>query len=298
MKNTGTKIKKAFPTFLLSFLKSLLSSFFEGMPLFHRQKLSHLLNEKEEDGFSSFLSVTLPRLLATACAVTVFFYIPIDMMLERYHTGIYGGMGIMALLFLIAEVYEFIKEKQKDKRHLLASLILFVIFFSLSFSLHYLPLKTPEEESMIPFLLMALLSLSSFLSSFSGISSFSILFFLGQYSYFSSYLRKTVYEGMKGWLFLFVILFFGYFIGRTFYLFFQGKLKNLSSEKHSINASLFLSGILYLAIDKIKAPWYFDSETITITAQNITLITTLFVFLIVGGILIYPTFRKKKEEEK
>lgn len=72
----------------------------------------------------------------------------------------------------------------------------------------------------------------------------------------------------------------------------------LTMEKHGINLALLLSGFLLLVTDRLKAPWYFDSEVITITAQNITLVATLISFLLISAILVFPVFRKKKGDEE
>ncbi len=297
MKKIESQEKTSFSLILLNFLKGLFSSFFDCLPFFDGKRLKQILSLEKENHFASFFSLTIPTLVATAISVSVFFFIPVDYMIERYHTSIYAGIGIMALLFLAAEIYETIKDRTKEKKHLIASGILFAIFFVLSFTIRYIPFKAVEEESILPFLLLLLLSFSSFLSSFSGISSFSILMFFANYTTFASYLNKTVYGGIKNWLFVFVILFLSYFIGKAFYLFFQDKLDKLTMEKHSVNIALLFSGFLLLVTDRLKAPWYFDFEVITITAQNITLVTTLFAFLLISAILVFPVFRKKKGDE-
>lgn len=285
------KTKQNTLSVFLSFMKGLLIGFFDCMPFFQTKRLEKALHREEENGFQSFLKHTITEMFAMAIAVSVFFFIPMEMMIERYHTGIYAGIAIMILVFMVAEIYEIIKEKDKIK--LLPFLLTFFLVLILSFSFYYIPFKKASEESIIPFLIFIALAFCSFISSFNGISLFTPIFFLDFFTYFAKYMNTLLYSGMKNYIFLFLILFAGIFTGRVFYLFYQDKLDQFTMEKKASNLALSFSGFLLLCIYKIKAPWFFDSTTITVMAQNITLITTLISFFTVSLVLTLPTYKKK-----
>ncbi len=291
MENETTK-QKTLSAFL-SFMKGLLIGFFDCMPFFQTKRLEKALHREENNGFQSFVKHTITEMIAMAIAISVFFFIPLDMMLERYHTGIYAGMGVMILVFIIAEVYEIIKNKDRIK--FLPFLLTLALVFVLSFSFYYIPFKKAGEESIIPFLIFIALSFSSFISSFSGISLFTPIFFTGLYTYFAEYMNSLLYSGMKNYIFLFLFLFISLFTGRVFYLFYQDKLDKFVMEKKASNVALSLSGFLLICIYQIKEPWYFESTTITKTAQNITLATTIITFFAVSLVLTLPTYLKKKD---
>ena len=293
MENNNTNKDKTISVFM-SLMKGLLLGFFDCMPFFERKRLSSSLHREEENGFSSFFRHSLVEMIAMAIAVSVFFFVPLDMMLERYHTGIYAGMGIMILVFMAAEIFEIVQEKKKI--HLLPFILTFIIAFALSFSFYYIPFKQANEESVIPFLIFITLCFSSFISSFNGISLLTPLFYINLFTYFGKYMNSLLYSGIKDYIFLFIILFLGIFTGRVFYLFFQKQLDKFEMEKRASNIAFLFSGFLLICINKIKAPWYFDSNVITLTAQNITLVSTLFAFLIVSLVLTLPVYQKKKDE--
>lgn len=291
MENTTTKQKTL--SVFLSFMKGLLFGFFDCMPFFQTKRLMSSLHREEVNGFDSFFRHTFVELISMAIAVSVFFFIPMEMMIERYHTGIYAGMAIMILVFLAAEIYEIVKDRKKIK--ILPFALTFALVFILSFCFSFIPFKKASEDSVIPFLIFISLCFSSFISSFNGISLLTPIFYTGLYTYFSKYMNTLLYSGMKNYIFLFVILFLSIFTGKTFYLFFQAKLDSFEMEKKASNVALSLSGFLLICINKIKAPWYFESTTITKMAQNITLATTIIAFFIVSLVLTLPVYIKKKE---
>ncbi len=266
------------------------------MPFFQTKRLKNTLHREEEKSFDSFFRHTFVEMISMAIAVSVFFFIPMDMMIERYHTGIYSGMAIMILVFLVAEIYEIIKDKKKIK--ILPFALTFALVFILSFCFSFIPFKQASEDSVIPFLIFISLCFSSFISSFSGISLLTPIFYTGLYTYFAKYMNTLLYSGMKNYIFLFIILFFAIFTGRVFYLFFQDKLDSFVMEKKASNVALSLSGFLLICINKIKAPWYFDSTTITKMAQNITLATTIIAFFVMSLVLTLPVYLKKKESSE
>lgn len=294
MENTKTKQKTL--SVFLSFMKGLLIGFFDCMPFFQTKRLMNTLHREEENGFDSFFRHTFVEMISMAIAVSVFFFIPMDMMIERYHTGIYSGMAIMILVFLVAEIYEIIKDKKKIK--ILPFALTFALVFILSFCFSFIPFKQASEDSVIPFLIFISLCFSSFISSFSGISLLTPIFYTGLYTYFANYMNTLLYSGMKNYIFLFIILFLAIFTGRVFYLFFQDKLDSFAMEKKASNVALSLSGFLLICINKIKAPWYFDSTTITKMAQNITLATTIIAFFVMSLVLTLPVYLKKKESSE
>ena len=74
-------------------------------------------------------------------------------------------------------------------------------------------------------------------------------------------------------------------------------------EKHAISIAVSLSGLLMIAIHSLKAPWLFESDTITPTAMIITILTTIFGFTAVSVVLSSPDwvlikslFKKEKRK--
>lgn len=211
-------------------------------------------------------------------------------MVEKYHGGIYIGLLLLSLCFIAYEIYSFVKIKEKGKRHWIASGIVFLLVFLLCFCFNFVTFSTPKDSSLFPFIILFVLSIGSFLASFSGISPSSLFFFLGIYLTDSTYLNETLYQGLKGNLFLLVIFALGIFIGNTFYRYFHRYFDNAEAEKNSCNIAIYFAAILTLAIYKIKSPFFFESDVIPMISQIITMFATVFSFAIVGIVLTFPQY--------
>lgn len=300
--DTNETYKPSFSKIVLSFLKGLLLGFFDCFPFFQTKRLEETLHKEKDDGLHHFFSRVLPYLLAMAIASSIYFFIPLDTMTEKYSTGIYAGMGGMILVFMIADVYQLLKDKEKNKIHIISSIATFIVVFAIFYAFSYIKFKEPSVEGIVPLiLLLFFLVVGSFLSSFSGISSFSILIFFGYYSYMGNYINGYLYSGTKKYIVIFMILLIGYTIGKLVYLVFQNKLDNLKTEKRASSLAISLAGFIWVVTKKLKAPWYFESKDITILAQQITIFTTIFACLVVAFCLtyhVYPFGKKDKEEEK
>ena len=301
MEKTLTTKPKAGYMIFINIMKGLIAGFFSALPFIHIKHLNRLLQRNEDEGFENYFSDNLPYLISFSFSLAMFFYIPVNMLITKYHTGIYAGMAVMILFFLANEVYHFLKEGFFKKKHLIASGIIFAVSFSLMIAFPYIKFKAPIEKSITPFIILFITIIGSFITSFSDLSGSTVFFFITQYLAYSDYLRDTLYEGMKSNLFLIIIFFIGIFVGNTFYRFFEKYLKPLKREQHSLNIGIYFAGFIIICAKYIKAPFFFESETITLLAQKIILFTTIFAFFIIGLVLTftdYPFYNRTMPPEK
>lgn len=279
----------------LSACRGLLVGFFSCVPFMNTGLLKKTLHQKES-GFEKAYTSIIPYLFFFAFSFSMFFFIPMDYMIEKYHTGIYAGLGVMSLVFLVAECYSMMKNLNKNKWHLIASAITGVVVIGLMIGFYYIPVKEIENTDKIIYIVALYLLVISFISSFTGISVTSVLFFLEYYLTYASSLRETLYKGTKSCILMVILFFIAIAVGKITYLLFQKHLDKLSNEKHAANIGFFLSGILIIAIYKLKAPWFYESTDITKTAQLITMGMTIFAFLLVSFVLTVPVYPFGKKE--
>ena len=284
-------------------LRGMLGGLFSCVPFFPVSQLDRLLHRTETKGFDSFLSVNLPYLLFASLCAALFFFIPVDTILEQGKTGIYVGLLVMIVISLIFEGWKLFLDFTKKKGHIIASSILFILILTACILFYSFPLKEPFEQSVFPFVLMALIAVGSFFCSFVGISPFTALFFAGTYLSYSKFIRTDLYQGISNILFYAVIIFVGFFIGNIFARYLEPYVKQCKMEKHAISIAVSLSGLLMIAIHSLKAPWLFESDTITPTAMIITILTTIFGFTAVSVVLSSPDWvliksLLKKEKRK
>lgn len=279
------QIKTEKKSLFLSVVKGLFSGFFLAIPFMNKKHLDKLFLRKEENKFENYFKYSFSYLLAASLGALLFFYIPLSTLCETYHTGFYFGLFFMILIFLAYEVFNAIKIGYISRKHLISGLIILGVSFALSFAFSFIKFKAPIEEGVTPFLILLIISIGSFLCSFSGISPSSLFVYFSFYLSGSTYLKDTLYQGLKSVLFLFVIFAIGTFIGNTFYRFYSDKLEPLKEEKYYLNIGLYSSYALYMAIFKLRGPYLYESETITKQAQIITIISTITAFIVFGLIL-------------
>ena len=64
-------------------LRGMLGGLFSCVPFFPVSQLDRLLHRTETKGFDSFLSVNLPYLLFASLCAALFFFIPVDTILDK-----------------------------------------------------------------------------------------------------------------------------------------------------------------------------------------------------------------------
>lgn len=290
MSMDNTEKKQTFSSVISQYFQGLLIGIFSIIPFFQTKHMERIIRHENPSGFDSYFSKTLPYLLGIGFAATMMFYSPINMVLEKYSGGIYIGLLLLSLAFLAYEIYSFVKVKEKSNKDLITAAIVFVCVFAFAFGFSFARFQAPENSALIPFILLFVLSIGSFLCSCSGISPATLFFFLGIYLTDSAYMNETLYQGFTNNLFLIVIITLGIFIGNTFYRFYQSHLDKAVLSKASANIALYFAGILALSLFKIKGPFIEESGVITPTAQMIVMFATIFSFAIVGIVLTFSDY--------
>ena len=265
----------------LEALKGLFAGFFSMIPFVHQKSLERVLTRREEKGFNDYFKSSLPYLIAFSLTAVLFFYIPLETVWEQGRIGFVAGMIALALILCGNEIYDYVKTFFNSKKVIIASAINFAIPLLLTLPFFFITLPDPVETSILPFLITALLLVSSFFSSLTGLSISAPLVASGLYLTYGSFLRTELYASKTNIVFYFVLFFLAILSGDVLAKFFQPMLKPYL-EKQAFNTGFYFSCALGLAITQLKGPWHFESEVFTPFAQNIVILTTLFAFVAIG----------------
>lgn len=282
--------KEAIISILKNFIQGLFVGFISVLPFMNTKNIEKFTLKEEVKGFNNYFSKTLPYIIAIGISAALTFYSPFSMLIEKYHGGIYIGLLLFVVLFLIQSLYEFMKTDRKNKKDLLFSGIVFLAVFTFCFGFSFASFKTPENTLILPFIIMLILAVGTYACLFSGISPSTLFFFTGIFFICSDYLKSTLYQGFGNNLLLIVCFILGIFIGSSIYRYTEKFIGERKQQRITCNIAIYFAGALTIAIHNIKEPFFFESTTITPLAQAITMFCTIFCFALVGVILTFPTY--------
>lgn len=278
--------------------------FFNAVPFFQSNDLKETLGFRKENyeglTFGKRLLWILEHrysyLIGGFLGFLFFFFIPVSYLTTNYPIAVYAGLMALCLPFLVLEVYRFFRIR-RDKFHNLLALAFFGGSFLLSFALYYLT-KSHQASTLFSggsyALLLLYIFLGTFVLSFSGMSLGTILFLGCFYLPFASGFNSFLYGNGHAVIFFLLILALlaGYIAYQTFDYFVK---MPLNCEKHAFNAGIFLAGIILIAVNYIKEPYYTDiSEEFP---QLVTILTTVFACLFLGVGLTIHGYRQLNKED-
>jgi hypothetical protein len=320
MKTNNNNEKITFSNALLHVIQGLFLGFANGIPFFNLHNLKEVMSIKEipfrrpgtknSENEDSSYEMTYPEellyllkhksamIIGTIIGLALFFFIPVDYLIENYPFAIYSSLLSMSVVFCLFEGLRIYRAK-KERKHILISAITGVITFLCTFLiLKFLSSSMSgvyEGEATKVLILAVLFLFGGFLYSFSGISLVTLIFVFSGYRSMASGFNTTLYEhtGFLTPILTLICAILGYLLGELL-----KRQDSFEMEKPSANVGLYLGVILYIAIDKMKAPYL--TGVSTEIAEWITIGSAIFASLLISVVLsihLLPTKKKDSIDE-
>ena len=270
---------RSFSTHLIQIIKGLFLGWTTSLPFFSISSLKECVKKEdssfEEENFGKRLLLHLHEnytyFIGFMVGFLLFFFIPFKTLIPTYPIATYAGLGALILPFLASEVFLFIRSFKKDKVSILSSSIIFVVIFALSMLLYFvLQDKTYFDMSSFSFglvLVYVIITMSSFISCFSGLGIGTLLFFMHMYLPYEESMRTFVYKDFSYLplaIFSLLGLLSGYVLHQALLYFVR---RDFGMEKRASSIAFYLAGLILILATKIKEPWYIEDKVITETAQ-------------------------------
>lgn len=296
----------AIPFFHIKNFKDALS--IKELPFEHvskKEKLKHDLTKglKDENPYKASLLKELlylfchrfTYLLGAIIGFALFFFIPCKTISSQYPIAIYGAFLALSLGFGFYEIVNIVKHKN-EKSHYFSSLILFIITCAICFLLLKFSYSNTsmiwDNETYKKLCLAIGFFFSGFLVSFSGMSLMTLFFFSGFFLPISNLFIGTLYEHTS--IMLCVISLLSTLLG-SFIALVLKRHGQFTLEKSSIHLAIYVMGIIFVSMTKIKAP--FLTGVSTEYAEWITIGSSVFVALLVSIALSIRKFGFLKKDK-
>ena len=224
----------------------------------------------------NYLLTRWPLLLGTILGLIFVFLIPFSSLYPNIPLGFNGSMLVFCAVFLLTELISLLKNIHKISKNWLSFLLSLIIPIGLMLGMYFADfsfvgeLTTLSAYALVVFLFL----IGGFLSQFSGISVFTLIYLGGLFFVFSDKLNLLSYlSGIKENIFFLLGIAFGFLSGDIIAFYVKGR-RNFSLEKTGINISFYLFGVIYLVLTKIKEP-YFPTYSPSADADKIVVLAML-----------------------
>lgn len=298
---------------VLSFLEDLFRgaalSLFSWIPFSSYRNLNETLPERKTKAFPSFeqdlkhhLFNDIGLWIGLLLGAIFFFSIHVSYLLENFKTSVYGALLAFLVPTLVAEIFQYIRHLTHVKKwHIFLSLALFAASFSLSVVAFLFFQVSPKPFLSFPTYayVFVLMTIGSFLASYTGIGWGSVFFLFRFYLTFAEGVYPlSLLHHISSFLPLILFGLFGALIGSLLSLFLKKREEIEKSdfflERGSLNIGILLSGAFLIPFYLLKAP-YFTGYADSIIAEKITLYTAViggFFISLALTIHIYPFGRR------
>lgn len=253
----------------------LFGGFFSGalswIPFFNNKSFNGVMKVKDYDfpegaTFGQKLCFNLKNkwtfLLGALLGGIFFFLLPIDYLSNNYPMIINFGLGFLAVGFILVELYQLYKYKDKKGDFLLALLgVAFAV--AISFWTYILKIGNVDfTDSTTMVSMFFLLFVSTFFLTFSGQSIGTLVFLSSSYVGLSNFLSNIVrFYGIKENIKIILVLLLAVFAGYIIGFIFKYRFKRSQVFATGNRIGFLLSGIIILFAFEIKKPYYTDITT-------------------------------------
>ncbi len=293
----------------ISWLGRLFGGFFYGffawLPFFQCKTLAEAFGVGREyndsDTFTEKMKKSLKghvSVIIGACVGAFFFFlIPVQYLLDGYPFGINCALLVLALVFLVSEIYKYFTSEVKG--HNISSIVWLVIIIALFACTYYFDIGSliTEFNSTTGYILMLLMFfIAGYFLAWSGQSLGSVFLLTALYLPFAEYMFPiTRLEGLTDNIVLILCCFVGALLGVFIAFFIEATRGDLKKEKSATNIAFSLLGVVILAMRTQQSSFYTGISTeLAELMTNLSMILAALVIAVVTTIHVYR--RANKEE--
>lgn len=225
---------------IVRFLLGVLGGSLSALPGFQMRDYEETfcLLREEKGKVLPFVRKRILYVVGFVLGFLLFFLVPVQMLAEGYSFAITCLLLALFLSFAIYDVYRLIRNQ--DRKHLVSSLLLFLVFCAVPFLFHFVKIDLSSFSDTMLLLVFFLLALfSSFFSSFAGIAVGSLFFVTATYLPLSERLFSIVRGHFDGQLLFLLALVVGLFLGWCLSL--PLHRYSLKMERHASNLGFSLA---------------------------------------------------------
>ncbi len=293
--------KKTIGDYILLFLKGRLVYVFAILPFRdvdafkEDRKAQPSLDNGAKHKELSYLKNNWTFYLGGAISSLLIFSVPFTYLDNNFHFAISIGIGVFTLPFLAITIIKFFSEK-RDKKELINSLILFVVFFAICLALRFIKEPTFEEtEKTGKYILLGFFTIGFFFLSYLGIGTTSLFYLSSTLLPLGNIRREGVYTGLKGRILYSIFLLVARGVGSS-----AGYLAKTRTEAKpeqlARKAAILLAGFIYSFGFQLKGDPF--ASDISQTAQKITRICVPMARFFISLILVIPQTNKLLNRKK
>ena len=233
--------------------------------------------------------------LGGAISSLLIFAVPFTYLNDNFHFAITIGIGVFTIPLLGITIIKFFSEK-KDKKELINSLILFVVFFSLCLALRFVKEPTfGETEKSGKYILLGFFTIGFFFFSYLGLGTTTLFYLSSTLIPLGNIRREGVYTGLKGRLVYSIFLLIARGVGSTTGYLAKARTE-AKPEQLARKAAILLAGFIFSFGFQLKGDAF--ASDISKTAQIITRICVPLTRFFISIILVIPQAKELIQRKK